>query len=125
MSASDTGDSLRLVRSWLKIVAALRVNFLESVAAGAEFCFSGQKFRLSLLLIGTLYPKLQSLSNAWLSYLTQYVIPVCNRLWKWYATALCNPVKLPKTICNRFRQPLMETERLTLLYGTSYTVMRA
>jgi hypothetical protein len=25
-----------------------------------------------------------------------------------YATALCNLAKLPKTICNRFRQPLME-----------------
>jgi hypothetical protein len=41
-----------------------------------------------------------------------------------YATALCNLVELPKTICNRFKQPLMETERLTLLYETSYTVMR-
>ena len=34
---------------------------------------------------------------------------VCNRLWKWYVTAYGNGVKLPKTICNRFRQPLMET----------------
>ena len=30
------------------------------------------------------------------------------RLWKWYVTALGNLTKLPKTICNRFRQPLME-----------------
>jgi hypothetical protein len=44
---------------------------------------------------------------------------VCYRLWKWYVTALCNPVKLPKTICNRSRQPLMETERPTLLCGSS------
>jgi hypothetical protein len=88
MSASDTGDSLRLVRSWLKIVAASRVNFLESVAAGAKFCFSEQKFRLSLLPIGTLYPKLQSLSNAWLSYPRQYATALDNRLWKWYVTAL-------------------------------------
>jgi hypothetical protein len=33
---------------------------------------------------------------------------VCYCLWKWYVTALCNPGKLPKTICNHFRQPLME-----------------
>jgi hypothetical protein len=64
MSASDTGDSLRLVRSWLRIVIASGVNFLGSVATGAEFCFSGRESRLSLLPIGTLYPKLQSLSNA-------------------------------------------------------------
>jgi hypothetical protein len=43
-----------------------------------------------------------------LSYPKQYVTALGNRLWKWYATALCNPIKLPKTICNRFRQPLME-----------------
>jgi hypothetical protein len=64
MSVSDTGDFLRLARSLLRIVAASGLNFSESVAAGAEFCFSGREFRLSLLLIGTLYPKLQSLSNA-------------------------------------------------------------
>jgi hypothetical protein len=49
------------------MVVASGVDFSKSVAAGAEFCFSGQKFRLSLLPIGTLYPKLQSLSNAWVS----------------------------------------------------------
>ena len=55
-----------------------------------------------------------------------------NRLWKrqttaweWYATALGNSVKLPKTICNRFRQPLMETvcNRLSSYlpcYATAY-----
>ena len=32
-----------------------------------------------------------------------------HRLWKWYATVLGNHVKLPKTVCNHFRQPLMET----------------
>jgi hypothetical protein len=64
MSASDTGDFLRLVRNWLRILAASGVNFSESVAAGAEFCFSGREFCLSLLPIGTLYSKLQSLSNA-------------------------------------------------------------
>jgi hypothetical protein len=37
MSASDTGDFLRLVRSWLKIVAASGSNFSQSVAARAEF----------------------------------------------------------------------------------------
>jgi hypothetical protein len=47
------------------------------------------------------------------------------RLWKWYATALGNPVKLPKAICNRFRQPLMETvcNRLSSYlpcYATAY-----
>jgi hypothetical protein len=45
-------------------VAASGVNFSESVAAGAEFFFSGREFRFSLFPIGTLYPKLQSLSNA-------------------------------------------------------------
>ncbi len=54
-----------------------------------------------------------------------YATALCNRLWKWYATALCNPVKLPKTICNRFRQPLMETvgNRLSSYlpcYATAY-----
>jgi hypothetical protein len=28
-----------------------------------------------------------------------------------YATALGNRVKLPNTVCNHFKQPLMETER--------------
>ena len=32
-----------------------------------------------------------------------------NRLWKRYVTALGNLSKLPKKVCNRFRQPLMET----------------
>ena len=50
--------------SWLRIVAALGANFSESVAVRAEFCFSGREFCLSLLPIGTLYSKLQSLSNA-------------------------------------------------------------
>jgi len=33
---------------------------------------------------------------------------VCYHLWKWYVTALCNPIKLPNTVCNHFSQPLME-----------------
>jgi len=42
-----------------------------------------------------------------------------------YAAALGNPVKLPKTICNRFMQPLMETvcNRLSSYlpcYATAY-----
>jgi hypothetical protein len=50
---------------------------------------------------------------------------ICNRLWKRYATAYGNGVKLPKTICNRFRQPLMETvcNRLSSYlpcYATAY-----
>jgi hypothetical protein len=53
-----------------------------------------------------------------------YVTALDNRLWKRYVTALDNPVKLPKTICNLFRQLLMETVCLTLLYETSYTIMR-
>jgi hypothetical protein len=32
-----------------------------------------------------------------------------NRLWKRHTTAYGNGGKLPKTICNRFEQPLMET----------------
>jgi hypothetical protein len=43
-----------------------------------------------------------------LSYPRQYATALGNRLWKWYVTALGNHAKLPKTICNRFRQPLME-----------------
>jgi hypothetical protein len=56
--------------------------------------------------------------------------PLCvtalgNRLWKRYLTALGNPSKLPKTICNRFMQPLMETvcNRLSSYlpcYATAY-----
>jgi len=66
--------------SCLKMVVASGVDFSKSVAAGAESCFSGQEFRLSLLPIGTLYPKLQSLSNAWLSYPRQYATALGNRL---------------------------------------------
>jgi hypothetical protein len=44
MSASDTGDFLRLARSWLRIVAASGINFSETVAAGAKFCFSSESF---------------------------------------------------------------------------------
>jgi hypothetical protein len=44
MSASDTGDFLRLARSWLRVVAASGANFSESVAAGAEFCLSSESF---------------------------------------------------------------------------------
>jgi len=60
MSASDTGDFLRLARSWLRIVAASGVNFLETVAAGAKFCFSSDL----------------------LSYRRQYATALGNRLWK-------------------------------------------
>jgi hypothetical protein len=58
MSASDTGDFLRLARSWLKIVVASGVNFSKSVAAGAEFCFSGREFRLDFFPRGALCFKL-------------------------------------------------------------------
>ena len=47
------------------------------------------------------------LARSWLKILAMSLM-VCYRLWKWYVTALCNPSKLPKTICNHFRQPLME-----------------
>jgi hypothetical protein len=60
MSASDTGDFLRLARSWLRIVAASGVDFWETVAAGAEFCFSGREFCLNFLSIGALCLKLRS-----------------------------------------------------------------
>jgi hypothetical protein len=46
-SARSVFDFLRLARSWLRIVAASGVNFSESVAAGAEFCFSEREFRLN------------------------------------------------------------------------------
>jgi hypothetical protein len=49
---------------------------------------------------------MQPLMETVLSYLRQYATALGNRLWKWYATAYGNGVKLPKTICNRFRQPL-------------------
>jgi hypothetical protein len=110
MSASDTGDFLRLARSWLRSMAVSGVTFSESVAAGAKFCFSGREFRLSLLPISTLYPKLQSLSNAWLSYPTQYATALGNRLWKWYVTALSTPclqlsTPFMEVVGNRFIQP--------------------
>jgi hypothetical protein len=43
-SAKSVFDFLRLARSWLRIVAASGVNFLESVAAGAGFFFSEDRF---------------------------------------------------------------------------------
>jgi hypothetical protein len=59
-SAKSVFDFLRLVRSWLRIVAASGVNLLESVAAGAGFCFSGREFSLNFLPIGALCLKLRS-----------------------------------------------------------------
>jgi hypothetical protein len=41
-SATSIFDFLRLAQSWLKIVAASGLNFLGSVAVGAESCFSSQ-----------------------------------------------------------------------------------
>ncbi len=41
-SAKSVFDFLRLVRSWLRIVAASGVTLSKSVAAGAEFCFSSE-----------------------------------------------------------------------------------
>ena len=41
-SAKSVFDFLRWVRSWLRSVAASGVNFSETVAAGAEFCFSSE-----------------------------------------------------------------------------------
>jgi hypothetical protein len=41
-SAKSVFDFLRLARSWLKIVAASGANFLKTVAAEAEFCFSSE-----------------------------------------------------------------------------------
>jgi hypothetical protein len=48
------------------------------------------------------------------SYPKQYATALGNRLWKWYVTALCNPSKLPKTICNHF------SNRLWKRYVTAY-----
>ncbi len=48
-SAKSVFDFLRLTRSWLKILAASGVNFAETVATGAEFCFSEREFRLNFL----------------------------------------------------------------------------
>jgi hypothetical protein len=42
MSASDTGDFLRLAQIWLRSVAASGANFSESVAVRAEFFFSSE-----------------------------------------------------------------------------------
>jgi hypothetical protein len=59
-SAKSVFGFLRLARSWLRIVAASGVNFSESVAVGAEFCFSGREFRLNFPPIGALCFKLRS-----------------------------------------------------------------
>jgi hypothetical protein len=56
---------------------------------------------------------MQPLYATLLSYPKQYATALGNRLWKQCTTAYGNSV-----------QPLMETERLTLLYAKSYTVMR-
>jgi hypothetical protein len=79
------------------------------IVIGAEFVIFSREVgskNLTLIAIGALYSKLQSLSS-----LTKLPNVICNRLWKWYATALGNLSKLPKTVCNRFKQPLMETVR--------------
>ena len=55
MSARDIVDFLRRARSLLRIMAASGVNFSDSVAAGAKFCFSGREFRLNFLPIGALF----------------------------------------------------------------------
>jgi len=52
---------------------------------------------------------MQPLMETALSYPRQYATALSNRLWKRYLTAYGNGVKLPKAICNHFRQPLMET----------------
>jgi len=70
------------------------------MAAGAEFCLLG-KFRLNFFPIGALCLKLQSLSS-----LTKLPNVVCNRLWKWYATALCNLSKLPRQYATTLRNRL-------------------
>jgi hypothetical protein len=59
-SARPIFNFLHQARSWLRIVAASGVDFSETVAAGAEFCFSGQEFRLNFLTIGALCLKLRS-----------------------------------------------------------------
>jgi hypothetical protein len=41
-SAKSAFDFLRLAGELAEIVAASGVNFLETVAAGAEFCFSSE-----------------------------------------------------------------------------------
>jgi hypothetical protein len=104
-SASSVFDFLPLAQSWLRSLAASGNS--TPIAISAEFVIfspeAGSK-NSTPIAIGVLYSKLQSLSS-----LTKLPNVVCDRLWKWYATALGNPVKLPKTICNRFVQPLMET----------------
>jgi hypothetical protein len=75
MSASNTGDFLRLARSWLRIVAVSGVNFLGIVAARAEFCVSSQS---SAYGNGR-----QPLCATLLSYPRQYATALGSRLWKW------------------------------------------
>ena len=69
-SARSVFDFLRLARSWLRIVAASGVNFSESVAAGAEFCFSSESSPSSSSRIGALCLKLRS---QFLHFLPQFI----------------------------------------------------
>jgi hypothetical protein len=104
-SAKSVFDFLRLARNWLRILVASRNS--TPIAIGAKFVISSREAgsrNSTPIAIGALCSKLQSLSS-----LTKLPNVVCNRLWKWYATVLGNHVKLPKTVCNHFRQPLMET----------------
>jgi hypothetical protein len=43
-SSKSVFDFLDLAQSWLKILAALGVNFSKSLTAGAEFSFSSESF---------------------------------------------------------------------------------
>jgi hypothetical protein len=47
-------------------------------------------------------------NRLWKRYVTAGLVVtlLCSRLWKRYLAALGSPSKLPKTVCNRFRQPL-------------------
>jgi hypothetical protein len=91
-SAKSVFDFLRLARSWLKILAM-----------SLMVCYRLWKWYVTAYGNGML-----PLYATQVSYPRQYATALSNRLWKWYVTALCNPSKLPKTICNRFKQPLME-----------------
>jgi len=83
MSASDTGDFLRLARSWLRSVAASGANFSESVAAGAKFCFSSESSAsISSRSARSVSSCDRSCTNSWLSFslsVSEFPNSLCNR----------------------------------------------
>jgi hypothetical protein len=85
-SAKSVCDFLRLARSWLRIVAASDVDFLESLAVEAKFCFSSQSSALiSFRSARSVLSWDGSLTNSCLSEtfaVLELPKSVCNRIFR-------------------------------------------